>query len=198
VRRDDRIRRLVTRVRRQTGRAVPHVDPDGPGDAARVLILLQDPGELGALRTGYLSPTKNNDATALNQKRLMRDAGLREEVCLFWNAVPWDLKGQNPTAADKRSGATYLAELIGLLRHLRAIVACGTIAHEVCDLAEVEALRVCHPSDRGLSGHIRGARPRREADYRRRLAEAAALAKERGTRVASPGRSSPRPGRSRR
>lgn len=108
--RDAAIRRPVRRIRRQTGRSVPDVDPDGPGDGARVLMVLRDPAELGALTTGYLSPTKNTDATARNQKRLMREAGLREEVCLFWNAVPWDLLGANPTAADKRRGAAYLAD----------------------------------------------------------------------------------------
>lgn len=38
---------LVKRIREETGSYVPNVDPDGPGSAARVLLILRDPGPKG-------------------------------------------------------------------------------------------------------------------------------------------------------
>lgn len=179
--RDTGIRTLVRKIRRETGRRVPDCDPVGPGKTAHVLIVLRDPGDAngGALRTGVLSPTKNDDATARNLRVLMRRAGLLESVCLFWNAVPWDLERRNPTAADKRRGASYLRALLGELRSLKVVVASGTDAQEVCDLAAIRSvpvLRVCHPSNRGLSGGTAGARASRIEDYIDKLKDAARMA----------------------
>lgn len=140
-------------------------------------MLLSDPGEGGALKTGYLSPTKNSDPTANNQTRLMREAGLAEAVCVFWNGIPYDLEGQEPKAPDLNCGARYLREMIALLPQLRAVVAAGDVAQDVCRRARVEAIAVCHPSNRGLSGGVAGARRQREEDYRDGLRRAARLAK---------------------
>lgn len=89
------IQALVRRIRSETGRAVPDVDPDGPGVTAHVLVVLSDPGRLGALTTNYLSLT-NPDETTLNQIRLFAEAGLPTDCCTWWNGVPWDLEGEPP------------------------------------------------------------------------------------------------------
>lgn len=173
---DAAISGLVERIREETHRRVPDIDPDGPGADSPVLILLSDPGEGGALKTGYLSPTKNSDPTAHNQSRLMREAGLSQSVCLFWNGIPYDLEGRDPKASDVTRGSIYLKQMIALLPDLRAVVAAGNVAQDVCRRAGVDAINVCHPSNRGLSGGVRGARPRREKEYRDGLQRAARFA----------------------
>jgi hypothetical protein len=87
-------------------------------------MLLSDPGD-GALSTGYLSPSRNKDPTARNQARLMDEAGLDDDLCVFWNGITWDLSGGKPTAADKARGAAYVREMIELLPKLHAVVAAG-------------------------------------------------------------------------
>jgi hypothetical protein len=108
------ISKLVRRIRQERKAAVPDVDPHGPGVDADVLIVLRDPGRLGALTTSYLSAL-NPDRTAANQRRLFAAAGLPLDVCLFWNAVPWDLDGRDPRSSDLDGGARYLVELVGLM-----------------------------------------------------------------------------------
>ncbi len=174
--RDAAIRSLVQRIRDDTKRRVPDIDPDGPGREGRVLILLSDPGEGGALKTGYLSPIKNSDPTAKNQARLLREASLSPDLCVFWNGIPYDLEGRHPKAPDLNRGATYLNEMIVLLPNLRAVVAAGNIAQDVCRRSGVDAINICHPSNRGLSGGVRGARLQREKEYRNGLRQAAMLA----------------------
>ena len=169
-----KIDRLVARIRQENSAAAPDVDPDGPGQGARVLMVARDPGEKGALVTGVLSPTKNPDATARNMVRLMREAGLPEDICLFWNAVPWALGGRrSPRADELRRGIAYLTELVALLPELRAVVALGRDAEVACRMAGLDAIGVCHPSPLGLYGG--GAN--RWAAHREGLIRAAALAK---------------------
>jgi uracil-DNA glycosylase len=142
---------LVRRIRRERAAAVPDVDPHGPGIDADVLVVLRDPGRLGALTTNTLS-LQNPDATAANQRRLFAAARLPLEACLFWNAVPWDLKGRRPSSADLHAGAQYLAQLVSLMNQPPIVVACGNTAHDACAKAELEAIEICHPSNRGLRG----------------------------------------------
>lgn len=127
-------------------------------------MVLRDPGRLGALKTNILSPTKNSDVTAKNTRWLMAEAGLSVHDCLFWNAVPWDLQDKDPRVADKQRGAAYLNELLKLLDK-PSVVACGNIAHEVCDIAGVDAIKICHPSGQGLSSGPRGSRPKNIAAH---------------------------------
>jgi hypothetical protein len=145
------IRDLVRRIRRERNASVPDVDPDGPGIDADVLVVLRDPGRLGALTTNTLS-LQNPDATAANQRRLFAAARLPLEACLFWNAVPWDLQGRGPSSADLHAGAQYLAELVSLMNQAPIVVACGNAAHEACAKAGLDAIEICHPSNRGLRG----------------------------------------------
>jgi hypothetical protein len=141
---------LVRRIRRETRRAVPDVDPNGPGTGADVVVVLRDPG-FGALTTKFLS-LQNADQTTANQLRLFAAAKLPLEICLWWNAVPWDLGGLEPTAADLRRGAGYLQDLIALMERPPVVVACGNTAHDACHRADLAAIEICHPSSRGLYG----------------------------------------------
>jgi hypothetical protein len=149
-RRHDPIRALVRRIRRETRFAVPDVDPNGPGTAADVLVVLRDPG-LGALTTEFLS-LQNPDQTTANQLRLFAAAKLPLEICLWWNAGPWDLGGLDPTSADLSRGAGYLQELIALMERPPVVVACGNVAHDACERAGIAPIKICHPSSRGLYG----------------------------------------------
>jgi hypothetical protein len=116
---------------------------------------------------------KNPDATARNMDRLMREAGLDESICIFWNAVPWALGGRRgPNAAELVRGVDYLQELIDQLPDLKATAALGRDAQRACRLAGLSAIDVCHPSPLGLYGG--GAN--RWAEHRDGLARAAALA----------------------
>ena len=105
----------------------------------------------------------------------MEEAGLTERVCLFWNAVPWDLGGRNPRVEDLRGGARYLKELVRLLPDLRVVVALGAHAQRACLMAQIDAIPVHHPGNQGLSGGTPGARGRRWAEVRDGFARAAGL-----------------------
>jgi hypothetical protein len=116
--------------------AVPYPDPDGAGVRARVLFLLNDPGE-GALHssggTGMLSMI-NNDPTTTRQLKAIQASGFDRGVALHWNGVPW------PVAKRDRDrhvplAAKALDDLLKVLRQhggeLRAVVTLGTFAGKV-------------------------------------------------------------------
>lgn len=166
------IRELVARIREETGEAVPDTSSRGPGIEAQVLIVLRDPGRLGALKTQELSPLTNSDQTAKNQRALFKAAGLDPLLCLFWNAVPWDLKGKKPSASDVKRGAGYLSELIALFPQHPTVVACGNEAHAACRIAGLtEAIQICHPGMQALNRYPQNRRKHIEG-----LREAAARA----------------------
>lgn len=144
------IRALVRQIRRKQRAAVPDVDPVGAGTAADVVVVLQNPGP-GALESGLLS-LQNRDPTTANQLRLFAAARLPLEICLWWNAIPWDLEGRDLNAADCARGAGYLRQLVELMERPPIVVACGNVAHEVCRRAGLTAIEICSPSSRGLKG----------------------------------------------
>lgn len=113
------INALVERIRLEKGCRCPDIDPDGPGSAARVVMVLLTPGPAdgGATMTNVLSPTKNWDQTALNLRAMMAEAGLSEDICVFWNAVPWSLdRRRDPSTAELSDGAAYLKDFLALHR----------------------------------------------------------------------------------
>ncbi len=117
------IRDLVARIRRETGCAVPNVDPQGPGADARVVMLMLTPGPAvgGAQMTNVLSPTTNSDQSALNLRKLMSEAGLAESLCVFWNAVSWALdRRRDPNPEELARGVRYLRDFLSLVPRRRA------------------------------------------------------------------------------
>jgi N utilization substance protein B len=143
---------LVERIRRETGLPVPTIPPDSPGTSAGTVLVLRDPGELGARATGVLSPWVNEDRTALNMRQLLAAAGLGPTDCLFWNAVPWHLEGRRkPTSEEIKRGARYLHDLYGLMRSRPVVVGMGNEAKRACELAGIPAIGTWHPSPLGLA-----------------------------------------------
>ena len=67
----DPIRALVNQISREQGAPVPDVDPDGPRENAKIVIMLESPGKNGAKKNAVLTPWKNwdkRDNTARNQR----------------------------------------------------------------------------------------------------------------------------------
>ena len=94
----DPIRELIDRIEREQGAGVPDVDPDGPRENAKIVVMLESPGKNGAKANAVLSPWKHWSTkanTARNQRTLLPLAGLTKEkanqLCVWWNAVPWAL-----------------------------------------------------------------------------------------------------------
>jgi hypothetical protein len=68
------------------GRTVPWFDPDGGGEEAQLLFLMQDPSEV-ATGTGFVSPD-NDDPSAHNATVACREAGLDARPRVHWNIYP--------------------------------------------------------------------------------------------------------------
>jgi uracil-DNA glycosylase len=178
---DTEIRKLVKRIRHETKRGVPDVNPEGAGSTARVVLVMLTPGPAkgGAQMTNILSPTTNSDRTAQYLSRLMDEARLDEKICVFWNAIPWALdRRRSPTAAELAQGVGYLREFLGLVPRRRAIVALGDVAHKACRLAGVDAIEVPSTSPLAVAppGTLPNSKSSRWIKVRRGLARAAAAA----------------------
>lgn len=125
---------LVRRIRREHGddATVPWFDPRGAGIHAKALLLLQDPSEVAAKGSGFISPD-NNDRTAANTTRFCVEAGLASDVRLHWNVYPWwvNTSGQDPDrpresfAQAARLAAPFLNQLIRLVPSLQVVVLLG-------------------------------------------------------------------------
>lgn len=118
------------------GRTVPWFDPEGGGEEAQLLFLMQDPSEI-ATGTGFVSPD-NDDLSARNSTVACRQAGLAPRVRVHWNIFPhWvnvTKKGRpvDPTRPPQTYGAArpaavrFLGELLrDKLPKLRVIVLLG-------------------------------------------------------------------------
>lgn len=145
------VRELVARIRRETGRRVPDVDPNGPGIQAAVLLLFRAPNERGSLETGLMA-FDNPDPTARYERELMDEVGLSQDICVGWNAIPWDIGNEPIAQKHRRRGASYLKDLLRLFDRAPVVVAHGGEAHAVCRIAGVEAIEVPMTSPRGLYG----------------------------------------------
>jgi hypothetical protein len=129
--------------------------------------------------TNILSPMTNSDQSALNLRKLMREAGLQQSDCVFWNAVPWALdRRRDPTKDELARGVTYLKGFLALLPNRRAVVALGRVAQRACDLAEVAAIDVPSPSPLAVAepGPRSNTKSARWIEVREGLKQAAALA----------------------
>jgi len=154
------INALVRHLRRAHP-GVPFVDPLYGGTEARVLILMEAPGPLGAQRTGLLS-LDNPDGTAANLFRFVAAARIARDDLLSWNAVPWP--SERLTADERAAGVTALRSLLDLLPRLRVVIPMGRPAQRCWHVASlgtstrIEARGTWHPGGLGL------ARPGRRED----------------------------------
>jgi hypothetical protein len=78
---------------------VPYPNPDGGGVHARVLLLLNDPGDGAMSGTGGsgMLTIDNDEQTSRQQRKAVRATGLNLAVSLRWNGIQW------PTAVKRRS-----------------------------------------------------------------------------------------------
>jgi uracil-DNA glycosylase len=120
---------FVRRLRAQLGEeSVPWFDPTEAGVEARILLLLQSPGDKAAPPTGsgFISP-HNNDQSAENMWGIQQELGIdRRRELVTWNVVPWYVPRRQPLReADFARARPMLSELLDLLPDLRAVVLFG-------------------------------------------------------------------------
>ncbi len=138
--------------------AVPYPDPDGGGVNARVLFLLNDPGD-GAKNTGGGSgmlTILNTDMTSIKQRTAIDHTGFDRSAALHWNGIPW------PVAKADRSrqitpAATALLRLLGKLDDLNGVITFGEFALKVWTAANRRTERY-----HGLE-HVHSAHPERSS-----------------------------------
>ncbi|MGM8851303.1 uracil-DNA glycosylase [Salinicola sp. V024] len=120
---------FVHRLRERMGTEVviPYIDPWDGGVEAKVMFLLEAPGAK-ARNSGFVS-MNNPDETAKNFFEISRESGIDRKQIVTWNTVPWyigsDSKIRPATSSDISAGIESLAELLGLLPKLKAIVLVG-------------------------------------------------------------------------
>jgi hypothetical protein len=162
-------------IRRQSGGVTfPIPNPKGPLSRALALFVLTDPGATatsGANETGILDPFLNKDPSAKRTQRLLHDAGIDPNVCVWWNASPYHVGGAGGfTEALFERGADWLGSFIECCPHLGVVVAMGDPANEVARRVWRDAGRyslpplvtTCHPMMRGR-GYWEKAAQREEA-----------------------------------
>jgi uracil-DNA glycosylase len=155
--------------------AVPYFDPTEAGVDARILLLLEAPGRRSALEagSGFVSPD-NNDQTAQNLWRTLRDAGIdRGKDVATWNVVPWyigDGTKIRPTrSSDLDEAREATRELLSILPNVRVVVLLGKPAAKAWRALgfDLEAIEAPHPSPLNLNTH-----PERREEIRQAFAAA--------------------------
>ena len=126
---------------------VPNFDPYDGGVDAEALFLLEKPGK-NAIESGFVS-RNNNDETAANIFRFMKEADIcRKKTCL-WNAVPGRKSPGKPTTLEIQQGAAVLSNLLGILGKVRVVVLVGNEAGRAWLSAEnlrpVPIINSAHP-----------------------------------------------------
>jgi hypothetical protein len=119
---------------------VPNFDPASGGIASSVLFLFEKPGPMtdDGKGSGLLSVC-NNDPTAAATHGFLARNQLTLDQCLFANLIPW-WDGTRKISREQRALAGQaIAELIGLLPALRAIVLVGLTAQRAWDRVELQA-----------------------------------------------------------
>jgi uracil-DNA glycosylase len=126
---------------------VPNFDPYDGGVNAEALFLLEKPGK-NAIESGFVS-RNNDDETAANIFRFMKEADIcRKKTCL-WNAVPGRKSPGKPTTLEIQQGAAVLSNLLGILGKVRVVVLVGNEAGRAWLSAEnlrpVPIINSAHP-----------------------------------------------------
>lgn len=153
--------RFVERLREEHGvDRVPDFDPDEAGVEARILLLLEAPGPRATRErggSGFVS-SDNDDRTAENMWRLLREAGIdRRREVVTWNVVPWylgdDRKIRSASSSDLDQAREASRRLIRLLDGLRVVVLIGRQAARGWEQLglDVEAIEAPHPSPQNLN-----------------------------------------------
>lgn len=116
----------AARLRERGSGEVPEFDPLDGGVYAQILFLFEKPGRMTANNRGSGFISRNNDdQTAKATFEFMRRAGIRREMTITWNIIPWWNGTRKVTAGELRSGLDCLEDLIAILQNLRAVVLVG-------------------------------------------------------------------------
>lgn len=129
---------------------IPDFDPLDGGINASILFLFEKPGP----RALQFISRNNNDPTAENTFRFMKEVGIERSLTATWNVIP----GWNNTTRIKpdeiAKASNLLDELLDLFPHLKVIVTVGRRAEEalskmnVSKVSKVPIISSIHPSNR--------------------------------------------------
>ena len=119
---------------------VPDFDPASGGIASSVLFLFEKPGPMtdDGKGSGLLSPC-NDDPTAAATHSFLARNQLTLDQCLFAYVIPWWAGTRKISREQRALAGQAIAELIGLLPALRAIVLAGRRAQRAWDRVGLQA-----------------------------------------------------------
>ncbi len=122
---------FAVRLRMETGRPVPDVDPADGGANARLLLLLETPSP--TIGTTGLVSRDNSTPTGRNLRGFLEAAGLPRADTLIWNTVPFVIhapgaRNRAPKPGEVRDGLRWLPPLLDLLPRLAVVVLAGRVA----------------------------------------------------------------------
>jgi hypothetical protein len=107
------IEALLRRIERETGRPVPDLAPDLPGVDAKAIIVLRDPGRLGALKSGVVSPLKKGRPNCSEPAPPVRSSQAAHRSVSVLERRPLGPRGPRPFAARNRARRRLLARAHG-------------------------------------------------------------------------------------
>lgn len=146
----------VRALRNRDDQEYPYFDPADGGIGASLLFLFEKPGpmtvEKGRLNrsgSGFIS-RDNNDPTAENTFRFMKEAGIDRRTTVIWNTVPGWNGTRSITASELDAGITDLSRLLSLLQNLTTVVLVGRKSaraeQQVSCLGDYSIFKSAHPS----------------------------------------------------
>lgn len=147
------------------GYEIPYFDPASGGVEARIMFLLEAPGQRSVAKAAALQKAgsgiisaDNNDLTAKNCWELREEAGLTYRQVVHWNAVPWYLgtatKIASPGRAEVDRALPHLHAVLGLMPRLEIVVLMGRKAQDAWGryasryAHELLVIETWHPSQR--------------------------------------------------
>jgi len=116
---------------------VPWFDPWDGGIGAKILWLLEAPGPKATKErggSGFVS-CNNNDGTAENTWETRNEAGVKRDLVVHWNVIPYYLGNDQqilpPDPTDIEAVGPLIAELLDLLPNLQVVILGGNAAKRV-------------------------------------------------------------------
>ncbi len=117
------------KLKNETKKKIPLFDKSST-HKAKILAVLQDPGNSGAEKSGTCS-IDNNDPTAFKQKEILTKLNIDRKDILFWNLyASYDLKVENLKVEQKIFWASKLNDLANLMPNLIFIISLGNYSWE--------------------------------------------------------------------
>ncbi|GJF01697.1 uracil-DNA glycosylase [Pseudonocardia sp. D17] len=166
------------------GYEIPWFDPAGGGVDARILFLLEAPGQKSVSKAAALNKVgsgiisgDNNDFTAKQCWEGREAAGLTYRQVVHWNVVPWYIGSANkiasPGVAEIERALPLLHQVIERLPRLEIVVLMGRKAQDGWArysrryAHELLAIPTWHPSQR-----VFNTKPSAKAEFRKALLDA--------------------------